>query len=223
MRNVLARLLRLVSMSANEPFSERPELVVQPSASCRFCQKDLKCRGNKVPRVSLFSGVKNKDLVEFSGVNSLVLADLASSLGFELRKYSKLSDVSCLTCARILARSHANIVKLFANESPRASGKRVSSARSPTGETPFAKRANVTATSQSRSRRSLGLDKENAWENDDQPLLGVSPITIGDTMESSMNLDGEQTVVKVSIAECYVMFSILIPFVCCFNFLFGAC
>ena len=58
----------------------------------RFCQKDLKCRGNKVPHISLFKIVKNKDSVEFSGV----LANLASSLGFELRKDSKLSDVSCL-------------------------------------------------------------------------------------------------------------------------------
>ena len=42
-------------MSANEPFS----------ASCRFCQRDLKCRGNEVPRFSLLNIVKNKDLVQF--------------------------------------------------------------------------------------------------------------------------------------------------------------
>ena len=67
-----------------------------------------------------------------------------------------------------LARSHANVVKLFENESPSSSGKMVSSMRS--RETLLVKLANVTATSQSRSTRSLSLDREN----DDQTLLGVS-------------------------------------------------
>ena len=94
-------------MSANEPFSECTELVVQPPASrsCRFWQKNLKCQGKKVPCISLFyfntSTVKNKDLVEFLGVNSLVLANLTSLLGLELRKDSKLSNVSCFTWASI--------------------------------------------------------------------------------------------------------------------------
>ena len=67
-----------------------------------------------------------------------------------------------------LGRSHANVVKVFENESPSSSGKKVISVRS--GVTPLAKRANVTATSQSRSRRPLSHDREN----DDQALLIVS-------------------------------------------------
>ena len=72
------------------------ELSVHPSSCCRFCGKNVKSSGNKTPRVSLFNVVTNKDLVGFSGKESLVLADIASSLGYELKKEEHLSDVPSL-------------------------------------------------------------------------------------------------------------------------------
>ena len=107
----------------------------------------------------------NKDLVGFSRAGSLVLADLASSLGHGLQKDQRFSDVSCLTCARTLARTHASVYsKLFAGIVERESlnaAKRQTNARSPTGDTPSAKRPNTSSgdgqKSTSKSRRSLSL------------------------------------------------------------------
>ena len=85
-------------MSLNSSSPSASELSVHPSTCCRFCQKNVKCRGTaKIPRISLFNEVFNKDLVGFSGADSLVLADLASSLGHDLKSDPRFSDVSCLT------------------------------------------------------------------------------------------------------------------------------
>lgn len=182
--------------------SSAEELQIHPSASCRFCEKNLKCSGGKVPCVSLFNIVKNKEIVGYSGEESLVLGDIARSLGHELNRDEYLSDVSCLTCAKLLAKTHASISKLFTAEarySQRASGKRQSSARSPTGVTPSAKRApaavHVRESTTPKSRRSLDLgstDKENA-------LLGVAPIQ--DKIDSLMDFSGDKTVMKVSLSK----------------------
>lgn len=188
-----------MSMSANRERSTN-ELEIHPSSFCRFCERNVKCSGTKVPRVSLFSQIKNKDLTGFSGVQSLVLADVALSLGHELRREEGLSDISCLTCARSLARSHASISKLFANlnnGSPKAPGKRTTEARSPTGVTPSSKRANLRddiTHSAGKSRRSLGLENT---DSEDQSL-GVSPIA--DKIASEMNLpqNADETIIKVS-------------------------
>ena len=153
----------------------------------------------KIPRVSLFNEVFNKDLVGFSGADSLVLADLASSLGHDLKSDPGFSDVSCLTCARTLARTHASVVKLFAGIVERESlkaVKRQTNARSPTGDTPSAKCPNTSSgqESTSKSRRSLCLGGQTI--GDDQSVLGVTPIS--DQLDSAMNIDGEQTIIKVS-------------------------
>ena len=92
--------------------SSAEELQIHPSASCRFCEKNLKCSGSKFPRVSLFNIVKNKEIVGYSGEESLVLGDIARSLAHELNRDEHLSDVSCLTCAKLLAKTHASISKL---------------------------------------------------------------------------------------------------------------
>ena len=47
-----------------------------PSRRCRFCNKNVICSGTKVPRVSLYSVVKNKQLVAFSDSESLVLSNV---------------------------------------------------------------------------------------------------------------------------------------------------
>ena len=190
-----------MSLNSSYPSNSASELSVHPSTCCRFCQKNVKCRGTaKIPRVSLFNQVFNKDLVGFSGADSLVLADLASSLGHDLKNDPRFSDISCLTCARTLARSHASVVKLFAGiverESLKAS-KRQTNARSPTGDTPSAKRPNTSSgdlQESTRSRRSLSLGGQTS--GDDQSVLGVTPIS--DQLDSAMNIDGEQTVIKVS-------------------------
>lgn len=111
--------------------------------------KNVKCRGTaKIHRVSLFNEVFNKDLVGFLEADSLVLADLDSSLGRDLKIDPRFSDVSCLTCARTLTRTHASVVKYFAGIVERESlnaAKRQTNARSPTGETPSAKRPNTSS------------------------------------------------------------------------------
>lgn len=128
-----------------------------------------------------------------------MLADLASSLGHDLKSDPRFSDVSCLTCARTLARTHASVVKLFAGIVERESlkaVKRQTNARSPTGDTPSAKRPNTSSgqESTSKSRRSLCLGGQSI--GDDQSVLGVTPIS--DQLDSAMNIDGEQTIIKVS-------------------------
>ena len=125
-------------MSVNSPFFSASELTVHPPSCCRFCQKIVKCQGTKIPGVSIFNVVFNK----VSGAESfntclIVLADLASSLGHELKRDPSFSNVSSLTCARILARTHASIVKLFSGIVERESlkaAKRQTNARSPTGD-----------------------------------------------------------------------------------------
>ena len=67
----------------------------------------------------------------------IVLANLASSLGHKLERDPSFLDVSCLTCARILARTYASIVKLFSGIVERQSlkaAKRQTNTRSPTGD-----------------------------------------------------------------------------------------
>ena len=137
-----------------------------------------------------------------------MLADLASSLGHELKRDPSFSDVSCLTCARILVRTHASVVKLFSGIVERESlkaAKRQTNARSPTGDTPSANRANAHSgdlqESTSKSRRSLSLGGQPS--GDDQSTLEVSPIC--DQIDSAMNIDGEQTVIKVSSFVVYVV------------------
>ena len=162
-------------------------------------QKIVKCRGTaKIPRVSLFSEVFNKDLVGFfSRADSLVLADPASSLGHGLQKDPRFSDVGCLTGARTLARTHASVLKLFAGIVERESlkaAKRQTNARSPTGDTPSAKRPNTSSgdgqksTSKSRRSLSLGGQIQMLANVDGQSVLGVTPIS--DQIDSSVNIDG---------------------------------
>ena len=77
-----------------------------------FVKKNLTCSGTKVPRVSLYSVVKNKQLVAFTDSKSLILSDVVASLGHKLVRNELLSSVSCLTCARTLTRIYGTFVKL---------------------------------------------------------------------------------------------------------------
>ena len=56
--------------------------------------------------------VKNKQLVAFTGSESLILPDVVASLGHKLVRNELLSRVSCLTCARTLTRIYGTFDKL---------------------------------------------------------------------------------------------------------------
>ena len=166
-------------MSAKEPSC----LEIHPSKSCRFCKKNVTCQGTKVPRVSLFNVVRNKELVAYTGEECFVLADVVSSLGYALIRHENLSEVSCLTCARTLARIYGTFKKLIARgndgavRTPVKSSKRVSS-NSPTGVSPLAKKTrevrepSTSASSSKSPRRSLALSGDFNRENR-VPLAGV--------------------------------------------------
>lgn len=183
-----------------------PRLGFHPSKTCRFCQKNLTCLGTKVPRVSLFNAVRNKELINatLSSDETLVLADVVSSLGHKLLRNEELSSVSCLTCARTLARIYGTFKKLTGKSNAgfvTVTGKRFSS-NSPTGISPSAKRTRELLAPNGTSRgprRSLNLSSENQ-----APVARVS--SLEDQMNSAMNLDSAsgpnsgQTVMKVRLA-----------------------
>ena len=71
---------------------------VHASKCCRFRKKNVLCTGTKVARVSLFSATKNKELVAFTGVESLVLADVVALLAHSVARHEQLSNVqACAT------------------------------------------------------------------------------------------------------------------------------
>ena len=53
----------------------------QPSRHCRFCKKNVKCSGTKVPRISLYSAVKNKQSVAFTASEILICPMLKFVMG----------------------------------------------------------------------------------------------------------------------------------------------
>ena len=77
-----------------------------------FVNNNFTCSGTKFPRVSLYSVVKNKQLVAFTDSESLILSDVVASLGHKLVRNELLSSVSCLTCARTLTRIYGTFDKL---------------------------------------------------------------------------------------------------------------
>ena len=54
------------------------------------------CQGTKVPRVSLFNIIRNKNLLAYSGDEHFVLTDVVDSREYKLGQHEKLSDVSFL-------------------------------------------------------------------------------------------------------------------------------
>ena len=149
--------------------------------------------------MSLFNAVRNKELINatLSSDETLVLADVVSSLGHKLLRNEELSSVSCFTCARTLARIYGTFKKVNAGFVT-VTAKRFSS-NSPTGNSPSAKRTRelLAQSGTSRSpRRSLNLSSENQ-----APVARVS--SLEDQMNSAMNLDsatGLNSVMKVRLA-----------------------
>ena len=137
----------------------------------RFCKKNVTSLETRVPRVSLFNVVRNKELVCYTGDKYFVLADVVGSLaiGFDLGWSEKLSNDSCLTCARRLARIYSTFKKIIAQANEgivRVPGKRMSS-NSLMGVSPLAKRTRglehvATILKPSSPRRSLDNPVEPA-------------------------------------------------------------
>lgn len=163
----------------------------QPSKFCRLCKKSVSCTGTKVPRVSLFTAVGNKQLVCFTNSESVVLADVVASLGHKLVKSPHLSSVNCLTCARTLTRIYGTFAKLVSNSNDgipvQSQSKRLSS--SPTGISPSAKRTRGNGSSTSTpAQRALALSDESEKENVSplgDSLVGVE--ALADRMETTVN------------------------------------
>ena len=123
--------------------------------TCRFCNKKLlnPPEGKRVPVVSVFNRVKNKELTGASGQESVVLAAEVEKLGHCLHRGMNFPELSCLSCARQVVRVvySCTVITTRCNEpleeladSPDQcttnSSRRPTAVRSPTGETPSAKR-----------------------------------------------------------------------------------
>jgi len=158
--------------------------------------------------------VTNKQLVAFTDSESLVLSDVVTSLGHKLVRNELLSNVSCLTCARALARIYGTFGKLVAksnNGISFPSAKRLSS-NSPTGTSPLAKRTRPAGNfNRTPTRRALFHDdpRSSAEKENDNPLAGLK--ALADKMESAMNLpeeDSRDTIMKVRNEAhiCFQMF-----------------
>jgi len=111
-----------------------------PLKCCRFCKKNVTCQGTKVPRVSLVNIIRIKELLAYSGNEYFVMADVVDSLGYKLVQNEKLSDVSCLTCVRTLARIYSTFKKVTALANVDTARAKQISPNSPTGISPAAKR-----------------------------------------------------------------------------------
>jgi len=113
---------------------------VHPSKCCRFCNKNVTCQGTTVPRFSLFNTIRIKELLTYSGDEYFLLADVVDSFGYKLVHNEKLSAVSCLTCARTLARIYSTFKKVTALANVDTARAKQISPNSPTGISPAAKR-----------------------------------------------------------------------------------
>ena len=72
---------------------------------CRFCKKLLNpLEGKRVPVVSVFNRVKNKELTGVSGQESVVLAAEVEKLGHCLHRGMNFPELSCLSCAGHVVR-----------------------------------------------------------------------------------------------------------------------
>jgi hypothetical protein len=72
-------------------------------AVCRLCKKQLIAFGSRLPRVSLFAVLKNKELVT-APQTTVELHKLFLQMGFPLQKGKTFSELCCLSCARKTVR-----------------------------------------------------------------------------------------------------------------------
>ena len=78
---------------------------VERERICRFCKKLLNPpQGKRVPVVSVFNRLKNRELITAFGQDSIVLADEVEKLGNCLHRGVNFPELSCLSCARQVVR-----------------------------------------------------------------------------------------------------------------------
>ena len=78
--------------------SQNGEMQVDRERICHFCKKLLNPpQGKRVPVVSLFNRLKNKELIEASGQESVVLAAEIGKLGNCLHRGDNFPELSCLS------------------------------------------------------------------------------------------------------------------------------
>ena len=185
---------------------------------CRFCKKLLNPpEGKRVPVVSVFNRVKNKELNGASGQESVVLAAEVEKLGHCLQRGMNFPELSCLSCARQVVRVlySCTVITSRCNEpleqladspdqctTPTSSSRRPTAVRSPTGETPSAKRNKEgntideeSATGKS-SRRSLSFQQGSI---EAFPKETENPLTLEEKIQARMHEPREEKpVVKVT-------------------------
>jgi len=174
---------------------------------CRFCKKLLNPpEGKRVPVVSVFNRVKNKELTGASGQESVVLAAEVEKLGHCLHRGMNFPELSCLSCARQVVRKvhSCTVITSRCNEpleklvdspdqftTPTSSSKRPTAVRSLTGETPSAKRNKEgnaideeSATGKS-SRRSLSFQQGSI---EAFPKETENPLTLEEKIQARMHV-----------------------------------
>ena len=151
-----ALLHRLFITFCCKQASRHGEMQVEGERICRFCKKLLNPpQGKRVPVVSVFNRLKNKELIAPSGQESVVLAAEIEKLGNSLHRGVNFPELSCLSCARQVVRvAHScTVITSRCNEpleklvdspdqftTPTSRCKRPTAVRSSTGESPSAKR-----------------------------------------------------------------------------------
>ena len=100
-----ALLHRLFITFCRKRASRHGEMQVEGERICRFCKKLLNPpQGKRVPVVSVFNRLKNKELIAPSGQESVVLAAEIEKLGNSLHRGVNFPELSCLSCARQVVR-----------------------------------------------------------------------------------------------------------------------
>ena len=195
---------------------------VEGERICRFCKKLLNPpQGKRVPVVSFFNRLKNKEPIAPSGQESVVLAAEIEKLGNSLHRGVNFPEFSCLSCARQVVRvAHScTVITSRCNEpleklvdspdqftTPTSRCKRPTAVRLPTGETPSAKRNKdgnaideEIATGKS-SRRSLSFQLQGSINEEVFPKERENPLTLEEKIQARMHIPQDETpVVKVTI------------------------
>ena len=137
---------------------------------CRLCKKNLTAFGSRLPRVSLFTVLRNKELVT-APQRTVELHTLFQRMGFPLQRGKNYSELCCLSCARKTVRCYNLFVSITEHcnkcndttdqdnstsvstlRSPKARPKRTVFTHSPTGVSPKVKKCKPI------SKRALNFD-----------------------------------------------------------------
>jgi len=188
---------------------------------CRFCRKNLLAFKTKVPRVSVFSVLRNKELVT-APKQTVEISNVFTELGFCLEKGQEYPELCCLTCARQAVRcvttlktltKHCNkAIRILNSDVPllnkKECPKRAVTVHSPSGVSPSVKKTRILHLPDKTSKRSLNLSmcveqvpccsQKDMHDSSDRTGGVEELIDIDEKMKSSMNVvPGTETVVKV--------------------------